>query len=122
MAYPPSPHIERQIYDGFWSNADGQRLEAFHCAEWDERIRIAERLEDARLVWLARRIIFVERPDLLNPEHHASMAREKAHRILSDVPAGWLTIGKASEAAAHLRMGEFEEFLERQRTYWSAVA
>ena len=86
MEYPPSPHVERQIYDGFWSNADGQRLEAFHRATWDERVRIADRLEDARLQWLARRIIFVEQPAVLDPEHHAAMAREKAQRMMSDAP------------------------------------
>ena len=104
MEYPPSPHVERQIYDGFWSHADGHKLEAFHRADWDERVRIAERLEDARLQWLARRIIFVERPDL-DPEHHASMARLKAQRMLSETPAGWLTIGKASEAVAAMGSG-----------------
>ena len=126
MEYPPSPHVERQIYDGFWSNADGQKLEAFHRANWDERVRIAERLEDARLQWLARRIIFVEKPDLLDPEHHAAMARLKAQRMMSEAPAGWLTIGKAGEAVAAMgedskSLGEFEAFLERSHVAASAA-
>jgi exodeoxyribonuclease-1 len=104
--YPPSPHIERQIYDGFWSYSDGQRLEAFHRADWGERVRIAEQLEDARLVWLARRIIFVEQPDLLDPEHHTSLAREKAQRMMSETPAGWLTISKAIQLATSSGLGE----------------
>ena len=128
MEYPPSPHVERQIYDGFWSNADGQKLEAFHRANWDERVRIAERLEDARLQWLARRIIFVEKPDLLDPEHHAAMAREKAQRMMSDAPAGWLTIGKAAEAVASMAAeldggswARFGAYLNEKRATASAL-
>src|SRR6202007_3307387 len=106
--YPPSPHVERQIYDGFWSDADGRKLEVFHCASWDARATLADDLEDPRLVWLARRLIFVERPHLLAPEHHASMAAEKAGRLMAaDCDArGWTTLAKAvSEAEGLLQEG-----------------
>lgn len=97
-AYPPSPYIERQIYDGFWSNADGRKLEAFHDASWERRAAIAESLEDPRLAWLARRLIFVEQPHLLAPEHHAAMAAQKAARLMADQTAsgGWTTLSKAA--------------------------
>ena len=93
--YPPSPHVERQIYDGFWSDADARKLEAFHRARWEERVRIADDLEDPRLVWLARRLIFVERPHLLAPELHVGMATEKARRMMAD-SGGWTTLAKAA--------------------------
>jgi exodeoxyribonuclease-1 len=97
-AYPPSPHVERQIYDGFWSDRDAGRLEAFHGARWEDRAGIAEQLEDPRLVWLARRLIFVERPELLGAEHRASMAAEKAARMMAGDghSGGWTTLAKAS--------------------------
>ena len=98
-AYPPSPYVERQIYDGFWSDTDARKLEAFHRASWEERVVIADDLEDPRLVWLARRLIFVERPHLLALEHHASMAAEKAGRLMAD-PAetgGWTTLARAGD-------------------------
>jgi exodeoxyribonuclease-1 len=122
IEYPLSPHVERQIYDGFWSQSDSRKLDAFHRADWDERVKIAERLEDARLVWLARRIIFVERPDLLHPDHYASIAREAAQRMMSATPAGWLTIGRAAEAAASMGLGSeglwegFRIYLEGKHT------
>jgi exodeoxyribonuclease-1 len=112
--YPPSPYVERQIYDGFWSNADGRLLESFHAASWEDRVAITEKLQDPRLLWLARRLIFVERPELLAPDHHTSMAREKAVRMVSDEPAGWLTIGKAAEALVllkgHFGIGSWDNF------------
>lgn len=102
--YPPSPYVERQIYDGFWSHADGRKLEAFHSASWQERATIAERLEDPRLVWLARRLIFVEQPHLLAPEHRAAMAAEKAARLTADQTesGGWTTLSKASSDLARM--------------------
>jgi exodeoxyribonuclease-1 len=96
--YPPSPHVERQLYEGFWSNADGQRLRDFHSASWTDRVVIADALEDQRLAWLARRIIWVERPDL-SPEYHAnSLLTEKAARMMAadDDCGGWNTLSKAA--------------------------
>jgi exodeoxyribonuclease-1 len=105
--YPSSPYIERQIYDGFWSDSDARKLEAFHGASWEERVVIADDLTDPRLVWLARRLIFVERPHLLMPEHHALMAAEKAARMMADSvnSAGWTTLAKAADDLAGMLPG-----------------
>lgn len=96
--YPPSPHVERRIYDGFWSKADARKLEAFHAASWEDRVVIADDLEDDRLAWLARRLVFVERPDHLAPDRHAEMAGEIARRLMADAfdCGGWTTLPKAS--------------------------
>jgi exodeoxyribonuclease-1 len=102
--YPLSPYVERQIYTGFWSNADSARLEAFHGSSWEERVLIADKLEDPRLVWLARRLILVERPDLLEPGHRARMASENALRLIADEDGcgGWTTLAKARDDLAAL--------------------
>lgn len=105
--YPPSPLVERQIYDGFWSDRDARRLEAFHGAGWEDRVGIADQLDDPRLVWLARRLIFVERPDLLAADHHGSMAAELARRLTAD-PAnrgGWTTLDRAASDLATMLPG-----------------
>jgi hypothetical protein len=46
------------------------------------------------------RLIWVERPEMLAPEHRDAMAKEKAERMMSDQPAGWLTIDGALKALA----------------------
>ena len=60
---------------------------------------IADDLDDPRLVWLARRLIYVERPHLLAPEHHAAMAAEKAGRMMADAAdsRGWTTLARAAD-------------------------
>lgn len=97
--YPPSPHVERRIYDGFWSAADTRRLQQFHGAEWPDRVRIAEELEDGRLSWLARRIIWVERPDLCSEDHAGEFTRLKAGRLLASKEecGGWNTLARAAD-------------------------
>ena len=126
--YPPSPHVERQIYDGFWSAADGRRLQAFHAADWGQRVRIADELQDRRLAWLARRIIWVERPDLCPDPHAKGLAEEKARRLLADDNecAGWNTISKATSELAKVLDGleanapssflKLAEYLSQRRT------
>lgn len=105
--YPPSPYVERRIYDGFWSNADTRRLEAFHVASWEDRVVIADGLEDERLAWLARRLIFAEQPHYLAPDHHAAIVNEVAQRLMA-APAdcgGWTTLPKASSDLATMLPG-----------------
>lgn len=96
--YDASPYVERQIYDGFWSDADARRLDRFHRVPWEERVVIAGSLDDPRLQWLARRLISVERPELLPPEQEAAIAAEKAGRLLAgdDDCGGWTTLAKAT--------------------------
>jgi len=95
--YPPSPHVERRIYDGFWSKADARKLEAFHSASWADRVVIAEGLEDERLAWLARRLIFAHQPQYLPPEHHVAIIGEMARRLEANPTdcGGWTTLPKA---------------------------
>lgn len=105
--YPPSPYVERRIYDGFWSRTDALKLEAFHAASWEDRVVIADGLDDARLAWLARRLILVERPDRLTPEHHEAMTGELARRLMADTAncGGWTTVAKATNDLAAITPG-----------------
>ncbi len=60
-----SPHIEEQIYDGFFAGADQLLMDAFHAVPWEDRVSIIERFEDPRLRELGFRLVHCERPDLL---------------------------------------------------------
>jgi len=78
----PSPHVEEQIYDGFFSATDQNLLEDFHDAPWEKRGSIVNRLEDTRLRKLGWRLLYAERPDLLGAEEHHKHGREQAQRVL----------------------------------------
>ena len=35
--FPPSPHVEKQIYDGFFEKSDEVLIDSFHAAKWERR-------------------------------------------------------------------------------------
>lgn len=112
VEFESSPHVEEQIYEGFWSQADEKRMAKFHGADWTERLQIVNQLEDPRLKWLGRRLLFVERPDLLEQDQHREISVLKARRMLGvHEPAGkWTTLATAmAEVEGLLASGEFAE-------------
>lgn len=119
--YDPSVYVEQQLYElGFWPDTDRDVLISFHDAPWEERVAIARRLEDKRLRVLARRLIYVERPDLFTESERkvtADAMRDRIHGIGFDNPP-WMTINKAKLEMACLNktngaIEEYREFLAR---------
>jgi exodeoxyribonuclease-1 len=93
--YPPSPHVEQQIYDGFF-DANQHLMDAFHEVPWSQRPAIVEQFQDARLKTIGRRLLHTERPDLMDPLMRAQHDKEVAARLTvegEDIP--WLVLSKA---------------------------
>lgn len=98
-----SIHVEERIYDGFVQAADEARMERFHKAPWEARPAIVEQFEDARLVELGRRLIYIERPDVLSEAQRQSGRRAIARRLASQVDGvPWLTFDKAIQESEGL--------------------
>jgi exodeoxyribonuclease-1 len=94
--WPKSVHLEEQIYDGFVSDKDAALCQRFHQIPWEDRPELITSFEDMRLFRLSRRLIYHERPDLLDRNHLASMRDEVRRRVdgsIADAP--WLTIPTA---------------------------
>jgi exodeoxyribonuclease-1 len=94
--YPVSPHVEMQIYDGFFGDSDEKLMDAFHEADWHERCAIVEKFQDRRLRTIGMQLIHLERPDLLDKaidlEHRLAAAR----RLLGQgQDISWLTLPDA---------------------------
>ena len=101
--YQPGLHVEQQIHDAFMSDADERRLDEFHAAEWENRIAILDNLEDRRLRQLGRRLIFLERPDVLSESLRKEMTAMVARRVIkSENGGGWLCLESAIEDADRL--------------------
>lgn len=84
--YPPSPHVEEQLYEGgFPPTQDEALMRRFHAATWMERAKLAHHFIDKRFRRLALRLIYLERPDLLSAEQK-SAANEKLHKRLMASP------------------------------------
>jgi exodeoxyribonuclease-1 len=101
--YEPWPHVEQQIHDTFISDTDKRRLEVFHQSPWEERLVLLEEIEDLRLKRLGRRLIFVERPDVLPQKTRQEMAVAMAKRVITGDGAGtWRCLQQAIDEANEL--------------------
>jgi exodeoxyribonuclease-1 len=96
--HPPSAHVEGQLYEsGFWSDQDSELLAQFHSSPWEARPSLVRQLADPRLRQLGWRLLFFERPDLLNDVARELAAKAMALRLLGlsgrDQP--WLSVPDA---------------------------
>lgn len=101
---PPKP-VERQIYGGFYSNADKELLAEFQFADWPRRQEIVSSLSDPRLRQLGRRLVAFQSPELMNAEEKALF--NKYLRDKWSAPEGseteWMTLAKAYAAIDDMR-------------------
>lgn len=96
--YPPSPHVEDQIYDRREvKSEDVARLRRFHEVGWKDRAIIADQFEDDRYKRLARRIIYFEKTELLNDRSRRAMLAEINRRLSARVEekTPWRSIPQA---------------------------
>jgi exodeoxyribonuclease-1 len=121
----PSPHLEEQLYDGFYTEDDEQLMDAFHRAPWEQRLSILDRFDDARLRELGYRLVYCERPDLLDETTRQSHTTRIARRLLGlDGDTPWLTLKDAIDEANRLlddsnggdltHIREHRDFLQRR--------
>ncbi|HWZ95139.1 MAG TPA: exonuclease domain-containing protein [Opitutaceae bacterium] len=116
--YPPSAHIEKQIYDGFVEKPDAILMDSFHEVAWPERHAIVEKFQDPRLKTIGRQLIHLERPDLLDKSTCRKHDLAAAKRLLGqgeDIP--WLTLPKALEQLEEMLEGASGPELELLREH-----
>jgi exodeoxyribonuclease-1 len=96
--YPASPHVEKQIYDGFIQDADEDLMDAFHAADWSKRIPIVGKFRDPRLKTISMQLIHLERPDLLDKAIRMAHRLAATKRLLGQgEDISWLTLPEALE-------------------------
>jgi exodeoxyribonuclease-1 len=121
----PSPHLEDQLYDAFYTDDDEQLMNAFHHSPWEERLSIIERFGDARLRELGYRLVHCERPDLLDETTRKVHSNRVARSLLGlDDNVSWVTLREAIEDANRLlehpegveltHIREHRDFLQRR--------
>jgi exodeoxyribonuclease-1 len=116
--YPPSEHVELQIYGTGWpSDHDVAACRHFHQTPWEMRIDIALGLADPRFRRLARRLVYLERPDLLRPDDRAAFDAEVVRRLRGgDGDFPWMTLPQALAEIEELIAAAPEQEHERLRT------
>ncbi len=85
--WPKSTFVEFQIYDNFIQDWDEDVCRRFHAAPWAERLALVDRFRDGRLKKLARRLIYFERPDLLETDLRIRMDAAVSGRLHGNDPS-----------------------------------
>ena len=96
----------------FPGTRDSALMRDFHRASWPGRVEISDQFEDDRYRKIARRIVFNQRPDLLDDETRKAFSGAIARRWLSPDKVRWLTIEQAlKEIDERREASSYEEAL-----------
>ena len=94
--YEDSVHVEENIYSGFASTQDNERMDAFHEGEWSERAAIVCEFDDPRFRDLGEQLIYFEAPEVLATERRQCWEERTARRLLgTGEPCDALTLPQA---------------------------
>jgi exodeoxyribonuclease-1 len=100
----PTPPVEKQIFDGFYSDADKDRLAEFRHADWRQRQEIVAGLSDPRLRQLGRRLVAFYSPELLTAEEAAKFNAYLQDKWSqgADAKVEWTTLQKSEQVLSEL--------------------
>jgi len=110
--FPPSPHLEEQIYGhGFLSREDENLMHEFRAVSWEKRAVLARRFKDSRYRRIALRLIYFERPDLLATENQATIDDAMQARLMAapDADVPWRSIPKAKRDLGFLLNSDLQQ-------------
>jgi len=116
--------VEEQIYSGFYTSADQRLLDQFQAGSWDDRLNILDDIQDDRARQLGRRLIFLNRPDLLERSMVEAMTSAMRERWMSaDENAPWTTFAAVEQQLAEIEAeGAMDAAgLERLRAYYDGL-
>jgi exodeoxyribonuclease-1 len=116
--YPPSPHVEDQLYGfDFPSQPDKALMHSYQGATWERRLEMARQFQDPRYRRLAMRAVYFDKPHLFPEEVRPNWEAEVRKRLMAPVEAGsrWRSIPAARQEAERLIAGGLSgEDLARQ--------
>ena len=96
-AFGKSSLAEERIYDGFAPDSDRDLARRFHLLPWEERLAVADRMQDDRLRVFAERLIWLHRPNLLERDRRAVVGASLLRRALIGDGARWTTVATARQ-------------------------
>jgi exodeoxyribonuclease-1 len=122
-AREPSPHVEQQLYDGFFPKEDEALMQRFHLVAWEERLPLVRAFKDDRLRKIGLQLVHLERPGLLPDAECASYDRAAAIRVTGhEAEYPWLTLPRALAELDELLAGVepiYVGFLHEHRSHLS---
>ena len=100
---------EESIYDFSQSKKeDNKVMSEFHSQNWDKRLPVISKFKDERLKYFGKKLIYMEKPDLLTKEDYNLIHKDLAKKLLSTNNEKWNTIPRTYSEIDTLR-AKFEK-------------
>ncbi len=96
-------YTEESIYKKFTGTEDNKIMPEFHKVEWDQKMSVLSKLKDERLKYFGKKLIYMEKPELLPKEDYNLIHKETAKKLLSTNNEKWNTIPRTYSEIDTLR-------------------
>ncbi len=99
---------EESIYTKFTTAEDNKIMSEFHSVNWDKKLSIISKFKDDRLKYFGKKLLYMEKPELLSKEDYSLIHKDIAKKLLSTNNEKWNTIPRTYAEIDTLR-AKFEK-------------
>ncbi len=99
---------EESIYAKFTSAEDNKLMNEFHDTGWDKKLSVISRFKDERLQYFGKKLLYMEKPEMLNKSDYNLIHKGTAKKLLSTNNEKWNTIPRVYSEIDTLRV-KFEK-------------
>tara|TARA_B110000914_G_C15282700_1_gene362874 strand:- start:54 stop:695 length:642 start_codon:yes stop_codon:yes gene_type:complete len=126
---------EESIYAKFTTTEDNKIMPEFHNAEWNKKINVISKFKDERLKYFGKKLLYMERPEVLSKPDYNLIHKDTAKKLLSTNNEKWNTIPrtyseidtlrakfeKAGEPKKLESLDEINAYVEELEKYYSSA-
>jgi exodeoxyribonuclease-1 len=94
---------EESIYAKFTSTEDNKIMPEFHNVDWDKKLSVISKFKDERLQYFGKKLLYVEKPEMLSKEDYNIIHKDTARKLLSTNNEKWNTIPRTYSEIDTLR-------------------
>ena len=105
---------EESIYFKFTTAEDNKIMPDFHLAEWDKKLNIISKFKDERLQYFGKKLLYIEKPEVLSKEDYNLIHKDTAKKLLSTNNEKWNTIPRTYSEIDTLR-AKFEKQGDKEK-------
>ena len=99
---------EESIYSKFTTPEDTKLMPEFHNVDWEKKLNIISKFKDDRLKYFGKKLIYMEKPEILNKSDFDLIHKDFAKKLLSTNNEKWNTIPRTYSEIDTLR-AKFEK-------------
>jgi len=105
---------EESIYAKFTTAEDNKVMPEFHSVEWDKKLSVISKFKDERLQYFGKKLLYMEKPELLSKEEYNLIHKDTAKKLLSTNNEKWNTIPRTYSEIDTLR-AKFEKQDDKEK-------